>query len=99
IHSALQNLLTDDFNLTFARDAAAAFAALADAPFDLVLLSVELRGVAVSDLLCDLRCHPASADLPIILLAPVEDSEPALQGLQSGANDYMTKPLNAGVVW
>ena len=39
-----------------------------------------------------------TADLPVILISELNDNTSVVRGLQLGANDYMTKPLDAEIV-
>ncbi len=68
---------------------AAAKAALADAPFDLVLLDVSLArgsGFAV--------CAAAKErGIPVIFLTASGDENSVVKGLDMGADDYITKPF------
>ena len=38
------------------------------------------------------------AELPIILATALDDSQDAVEGLERGANDYVTKPFDLPVV-
>jgi DNA-binding response OmpR family regulator len=61
---------------------------------DLILLDLmlpELDGFAVCEIL---RRDPATASIPIIMLTAVSSELARLAGLESGANDYITKPFS-----
>lgn len=62
---------------------------------DLILLDVmlpELDGLAVCEIL---RRDRATAAIPVILLTALSGELGRLAGLDSGANDYVTKPFSA----
>lgn len=61
---------------------------------DLILLDLmlpELDGFAVCEIL---RRNPATATIPIIMLTAMSGELGRLSGLESGANDYLTKPFS-----
>jgi len=78
--------------VTAVADGHAALAAAADRPFDVVLLDVALgAGPAGHDVARLLR---ARRDVvPIIMLTALDSEADAVQGLESGADDYVTKPF------
>ncbi len=61
---------------------------------DLILLDVlmpDMSGVAVCE---KLKSDPATADIPVILITALADQDSKMQGLQRGADDYLTKPVD-----
>lgn len=61
---------------------------------DLILLDVlmpDMSGVAVCE---QLKADPATADIPVILITALADQDSKMQGLQRGADDYLTKPVD-----
>jgi DNA-binding response OmpR family regulator len=61
---------------------------------DLVLLDAmipELDGFAVCE---TLRRDPRRTRLPVLMLTALSGTLSRIQGLEAGANDYMTKPFN-----
>jgi phosphoserine phosphatase RsbU/P len=76
----------------------AALAAVAAEPPDLILLDVLMPGMSGLEVLRRLRDDPASADLPVILVSGLGETEDIVEGLQLGANDYVTKPINLPVL-
>jgi two-component system, OmpR family, response regulator MtrA len=60
---------------------------------DVVLLDLMLPGVDGLDVCRTLR---AQGDLPIIIVSARTDSADVIEGLEAGADDYVTKPLVAG---
>ena len=61
---------------------------------DLVLLDLMLDGMdgfAVCEIL---RQHPATANLPVIMLTALAGEMTRLNGLDSGADDFITKPFS-----
>ena len=58
----------------------------------LVLLDVKLPGTNGFDLLRTIR---ARSDLPVIMVTSCSDARRRVEGLELGADDYVTKPFNA----
>jgi len=46
-------------------------------------------------LLRELRADPALRDLPVILLSARAGEDARIDGLEGGADDYLTKPFSA----
>jgi DNA-binding response OmpR family regulator len=59
--------------------------------FDLVLLDVMLPGKSGFEILREIRAH--RADLPVVMLTALGDTRDVVEGLDLGANDYVTKPF------
>ena len=99
---AVRRLLNQQFQqgyrLTFAETDARALAELEQQTFDLVLIGVDAPNVNGFELLRRLRAEPTTDDLPVMLIATLEDNSRVVQGLHAGANDYLTKPLDVDVV-
>src|SRR5690242_1033112 len=62
--------------------------------FDLVLLDIEMPGVSGLDALSAIRKKYSPIQLPIIMVTARSHSEDIVNGLQLGANDYITKPVD-----
>jgi diguanylate cyclase (GGDEF)-like protein/PAS domain S-box-containing protein len=61
---------------------------------DLLLLDVEMRDIGGLDLLITLRQTYSPAQLAIIMVTERPTSEDAVKALASGANDYISKPID-----
>jgi CheY-like chemotaxis protein len=60
---------------------------------DLVICDILMPRVDGYGVLASLRSRPETAALPFIFLTASADKEDLARGLQSGANDYVTKPF------
>jgi diguanylate cyclase (GGDEF)-like protein len=65
---------------------------------NLVLLDVLMPKMSGLDLLAQIRRQPKTADLPVILVSALDETNDIVRGLQLGANDYVTKPVNMPVL-
>lgn len=67
-------------------------------PPDLILLDVmmpEMDGYAVCQ---QLKENPATHDIPVIFLTALSEAEDEQKGLELGAVDYITKPINPAIL-
>ncbi len=78
-----------------AADGAAALAAARRDPPDLVLSDVMMPGLDGFGLLRALRADPHTSTTPIILLSARAGEEARVEGLDTGADDYLVKPFSA----
>jgi two-component system, sensor histidine kinase and response regulator len=98
IRRLMRRVLQNEFELVFAENGVAALAVLEAQTFDLVLLDVTMPGMDGFDVLAQIRSNPRTADLPVILISALQNNTSVVRGLQLGANDYITKPLDTAVV-
>lgn len=61
---------------------------------DLILLDVMLPGMDGFEVCRRLRATPALAEVPIIILTALDDYASRLTGLEAGADDFFSKPLD-----
>ncbi len=64
-------------------------------PPDLVLSDVMMPGLDGFGLVRALRAEESTRAIPIILLSARAGEEPTVEGLESGADDYLVKPFSA----
>jgi len=94
----LTHLLHDTYAVVNADGGQHAIELLQQQPFDLVLLDVMMPQVNGLDVLKFIREHPDLSETPVILISAMSHERDVINGLQSGANDYITKPMDMGVV-
>ena len=78
-------------------NAQAALDTLAQAPFDLILLDIMMPGMDGLETLEQIRTNPKIADIPVILISAFSDGQTIVAGLEAGANDYITKPIDTDI--
>jgi len=66
--------------------------------FDLILLDVMMPGLSGLEMLAMIRKTHSLADLPVIMTTAKDQSNDIVEGLQRGANDYVTKPIDMPVL-
>jgi two-component system phosphate regulon response regulator OmpR len=78
------------FRVTAAADASEARSNLASFAFDLVVLDVMMPGESGLELTRALR---AEGRIPVLLLTAMAEPEDRVNGLEQGADDYLSKPF------
>src|SRR5512142_3236028 len=96
---AIQELLTFNvqqcgFHPIQAGDAAAALAHISRELPDLILLDWMLPGIGGIELARRLRADQRTRNVPIIMLTARTEERDKVLGLESGADDYITKPFS-----
>lgn len=68
--------------------------ALGVASFDLILLDVMMGGMSGFDLARKLKADPATEAVPVIFITARDSEDDAVEGLDLGADDYISKPFS-----
>ena len=92
------NLEAADYEVGIARDGGEAEISLAERQPDALLLDWMLPGVSGIELCRRIRRRPETRMLPIIMLTARGEENDRLRGLDSGADDYVTKPFSPAEV-
>ena len=74
------------------RDGAEALEYLKSGNYDAAILDIMMPGMDGIEVLC--RAREGGVTLPILMLTAKSDVRDKVRGLDSGANDYMTKPFS-----
>jgi PAS domain S-box-containing protein len=91
----VRRLLAGRYTVRTVADGRAALAsARAERP-DLVLTDVMMPRLDGFGLLRELRADPQTATIPVIMLSARAGEEARVDGIQSGADDYLVKPFSA----
>lgn len=91
-----QFLLQEEFAVEQAANGTDGLALAKTGKHDLIILDVNMPDMDGRDLCKLMRKHGVRA--PIILLTALEGDADAILGLDSGANDYVNKPVRFGVL-
>jgi signal transduction histidine kinase len=91
----VRRLLIEHYDVTAVSDGALALAAARDQLPDLVLSDVMMPGLDGFGLVRELRIDERTRTIPVILLSARAGEEAALEGLDTGADDYLVKPFSA----
>jgi len=88
------NLSHAGYDVRLASDGDTALVALEEETPDLVVLDWMLPGVSGIEICRRIRAKPQTRDLPVIIVTARGEEEDRVRGLDTGADDYMTKPLS-----
>src|SRR3954467_12736717 len=75
-------------------DGQAALAHIAASPPDLVLLDLLMPGMSGFEVCQRLKSDPITALIPIVLVTALEDHASRVRGIDIGADDFLSKPVN-----
>ena len=88
------NLEKQGFRVDEASDGPEALTRIAETAPDLVLLDWMLPVMSGIEVCRQIRRRPATRDLPVIMVTARTEDQDAVRGLNTGADDYITKPFS-----
>ena len=92
------HLTREGFEVKSAAGGEQALGLVEEFPIDLVLLDVVMPDMDGFQVLEALRQDYSASALPVIMVTAKGESDDVVQGFDLGASDYVTKPLDAGVL-
>ena len=97
--AALRELLRfhfgrEDYEIAATGDGDEALLLVDESPPDLVILDWMIEGVSGIEVCRRLRRKAATANVPIIMLTARGEEADRIRGLETGADDYVTKPFS-----
>lgn len=87
-------LSSHDFTVIEASDAKEATIHISNHIPDLILLDWMLPGISGIDFAKDLKRNAVTRNIPIIIITARAEEENKIKGLETGADDYITKPFS-----
>jgi putative two-component system response regulator len=92
---SLEAILSGEgYELNFALDGIDGFQKAIKLHPDVILLDVMLPAVDGYEVCRQLRHEPSLAEIPILFLTALDDRESRLRGLEAGADDFLSKPID-----
>jgi two-component system phosphate regulon response regulator PhoB len=88
------NLEKQGFRVEEAGDGEEALARITELKPDMVLLDWMLPHLSGIEVCRQLRRRPATRELPVIMITARSEDQDAVRGLNTGADDYVTKPFS-----
>jgi two-component system phosphate regulon response regulator PhoB len=88
------NLEKEGFRVDEAVDGQEALNRIAERQPDLVLLDWMLPVMSGIEVCRQIRRQPSTRDLPVIMVSARTEDQDAVRGLNTGADDYITKPFS-----
>ncbi|MCS3471104.1 CheY-like chemotaxis protein [Pseudomonas sp. JUb42] len=91
----IAGLFQDEYRVLAVRDGHRALAiCTSETPPDLLLLDVMMPNMDGFELAQHLRSHPSASRIPIIFITAMNDPAAQLRGLELGAVDFVSKPVD-----
>ena len=87
-----------NYTVMFASDGESGWAEARKHLPDLVISDVVMPRQSGIEMCQQLKANPATSHIPVILLTALGDVHHQWEGLQSGADDYLSKPFNVDVL-
>jgi adenylate cyclase len=88
----------DGHTVTLASGGLEALKKISEGSFDLVLLDIMMPDVDGIEVLRGIRKHHSMSAMPVIMVSALDESDRVVELLALGANDYVTKPIDAKVL-
>lgn len=93
VSAYLRVLLQDDYNLINKYSADSAYSALEEIQPDLILCDVIMPGMSGYDFCREIKHSQDFSHIPVILLTAKSSMDEQIEGLDTGANAYISKPF------
>lgn len=91
----LEDLLAPQgYELFFAQNGVSAITTALEHTPDLILLDVMMPDVDGYEVCRQIRANPKTAAIPVFIITALHDKASRLKGIEAGADDFLTKPIN-----
>ena len=87
-------LEAEGYSATEAADGAQALELARQSPPDLVLLDIMMPGMDGYEVARALKADAATQAIPVVMVTALDDRESRLRGLEAGAEEFVTKPVD-----
>ncbi len=87
-------LLNEYYTVLTARSGAEALTILKNSQVDLVLLDVMMPEMDGFEVCRFIKSDPEITNIPVVMVTALSEIEDRVAGLESGADDFLTKPIN-----
>ena len=87
-------LMAEYFQVLTASNGEDALALCESGQCDMVLLDVMMPGMDGFEVCRRLKANPETMHLPVVMVTALDQPEDRIKGLEAGADDFLTKPVN-----
>ena len=88
-------LFGENYNLLFASNGSETLEMTEKYKPDLILLDIMMPGMNGFEVCRKIRSDKLLAEIPVILVTALDDKESRINGMEAGADDFITKPINS----
>ncbi|AZE83894.1 diguanylate cyclase/phosphodiesterase [Pseudomonas orientalis] len=100
IRKLLETLLQHEgYQTLSASNGEEALQLVAQQPPDLILLDIMMPGMDGYEVATRLKANPVTANIPIIMLSALSESSARVSGLETGAEEFISKPVERVELW
>ncbi len=87
-------LTSEYYDVLTAMNGEEALKKVAEESPDIVLLDVMMPGMDGFEVCTRIKSNPESAHIPVVMVTALTDVQDKVRGLESGADDFLSKPIN-----
>ncbi len=91
----LKEILMNEFNVITTKNTSQAVSVLKEGHPDVILCDVMIPGMDGISFTKQLKSTPETAHIPVVLISAKNEIEKQIEGMEAGAELYVTKPFNA----
>lgn len=91
----IMNKLSENYKVTLLQDASQTVEKALAGDYDLLLISTQLMDADGLRICSQIRSHEKIRNLPVLIVIDGDDEHTLVKGLELGANDYITAPVDA----
>jgi len=100
VRKLLQMLLQNQgYETLTASSGEEALALVAEQPPDLILLDIMMPGMDGYEVARQIKANTATSNIPIIMLSALGEHSARISGLEAGAEDFLSKPVESAELW
>ena len=93
LHLLKVKLAAEYYDVLTARSGIEALDVAAKEPLDLILMDAMMPGMNGFDACRRLKANPETWHIPVIMVTALEETKDRIRGLEAGADDFITKPI------
>ncbi|MDD2798047.1 MAG: two-component regulator propeller domain-containing protein [Bacteroidales bacterium] len=94
----LKDIFSDGFRITVAHNGKEAWDMLSEKMPDLIISDIMMPIMSGLDLCKKIKLNEPTSHIPVLLLTARSSEKQQLEGFETGADDYITKPFNADLL-
>jgi len=98
LHELARQLRDDGYDVVLARSGEEALQLLEVQSVDCILLDLMMPGLSGQETCRAIKGSPAWRDIPLIMLTALDERESMIEGINAGADDYITKSADFDVL-